>query len=88
MGDVVETILANIAAHGPLGLIAAALLYALAAKDKEAREIQAKRAEDAQRVFDTILSLAERQNAALDDLTRAIERLGAQVDRDRTRGLR
>lgn len=83
-----ETILANIAAHGPLGLIAAALLYALAAKDKEAREIQAKRAEDAQRVFDTILSLAERQNAALDDLTRAIERLGAQVDRDRTRGLR
>lgn len=83
-----ETILANIAAHGPLGLIAATLLYALAAKDKEAREIQAKRAEDAQRVFDTILSLAERQNAALDDLTRAIERLGAQVDRDRTRGLR
>lgn len=54
--------------HGPLGISLAAVGYAFWKQSAELREVQAARVEDAKKVIEMIVELADKQHEAIDSL--------------------
>jgi hypothetical protein len=59
--------------YGPLGIICVGLAYACASLQKQLADAQAARVEDAKKVSETLLAVADENNRVLNDLTRAVE---------------
>lgn len=66
----------QIASSGILGAILVVLSWAYYKQGQALEAVHSARVADAQKVAQTLLDLAERWNAALNDLTNAVDRLG------------
>lgn len=77
-----EQVAAALLQHGPLGIALVALGYAFWKQSAELKEVQAARVEDARKTITTLLELVDKQHAALEEISEAVNSM--RPDRRRT----